>query len=119
MATYFDHYANEGNDILRQIAAALDIPKDTRTAFRILRAVLHTLRDRITIQQSLALVMQLPMALRALYVSSWSMAGRPLTYDSKKAFLLEVTNEDRYVENDFCGTGERVVRAVFRVLSMY
>jgi uncharacterized protein (DUF2267 family) len=47
------------------------------------------------------------------------MAGRPLTYDSKKAFLLEVTNEDRYVENDFCGTGEREVRAVFRVLSMY
>lgn len=42
-------------------------------AARIIRSVLHALRNRLSHQESFQLIAQLPMALKAVYVDGWKI----------------------------------------------
>lgn len=73
----FEKYLQEGKSFLNSLAAELQHPEDKNQVGRILKAVLHALRDRITIQQSFKLIAQLPMLLKAVYVEQWEYTERP------------------------------------------
>lgn len=76
---------------------------DRHKAYLALRAVLHALRDRISIDEAASLGAQLPMLVRGFYFEGWHPADKPLKYRHKDAFLDHVKDElpgfdDRDVE---------------------
>ena len=76
MSLKFDQFAKEGNTFLRQYAKALNLGDDLDKAGRILSSILHALREVISIEESLQLMSQLPMFLKAVYVNGWSIHKR-------------------------------------------
>lgn len=72
MGLNFNDYAREGNEFLHKLAADLGHPDREDQAGILLRAVMHALRDRISIAENLHVISQLPMFLKGLYVDQWS-----------------------------------------------
>tara|TARA_R110002050_G_scaffold286468_3_gene437002 strand:- start:86232 stop:86684 length:453 start_codon:yes stop_codon:yes gene_type:complete len=73
MALNFNQYATEGNTFLKEYTKELDLGKDTDKAGRIFTAIMHALRDIIPPEESLQLIAQLPMFLKAVYVNGWTI----------------------------------------------
>lgn len=61
--------------------------EDRRLAQRVLRAYLHALRDRITVEESAQLASQLPELVRGIYYEGWDPSAKPLGYDQIDEFL--------------------------------
>lgn len=72
MALNFNQYAVEANGFLKEYAEQMDMSEDQDKAARILSAVLHGLREIITVEESLQLISQFPMFLKAVYVNGWA-----------------------------------------------
>jgi uncharacterized protein (DUF2267 family) len=86
---------------------------DNQVAYQILRAVLHALRDRLTVEEAA----QFPLLVRGIYYEGWRPAGKPLTLRSREEFfnyLHELLPEIPLVFDP-----ERFTRAVFAVLRRY
>lgn len=77
MALHFEQYAAEGNTFVKDYAKHMGFGKDTDKAGRILSAILHALRDVIPVNESLQLIAQFPMFLKAVYVNGWSTRRKP------------------------------------------
>jgi uncharacterized protein (DUF2267 family) len=60
------------------VAIKLGFPEDKKLSTRVLRAVLHALRSRPTIQQFFQMMAQFPMVLKAIYVDGWKHQEKPL-----------------------------------------
>ena len=73
MALDFNKYAKEGNTFLKEYAREMNLGGDTEKAGRIFSAIMHALRDIITPQESLQLLAQMPMFMKAVYVNGWIM----------------------------------------------
>lgn len=116
MEHHFENYAHEGNVFMKKVAAELGDPEDIGHAFRVLQGVFNAIRDRITPQESLHLISELPMAIKGLYVNDWKLHDKPKNYKSKEEFLGEVYNSVRTAEIDFGTNAEEEVQSVFRVL---
>lgn len=61
--------------------------EDTQQAYHVLRAVLHALRDRLTVAETVDLGAQLPMLVRGLYYEGWTSSGKPLKERKREEFL--------------------------------
>ena len=72
MALNFNQFAIEANGFLKEYAQKLNLGKDTEKAGRILSSILHGLREIISFEESLQLMAQFPMFLKAVYVNGWS-----------------------------------------------
>ncbi len=97
------------NDVLDRLGW-----QDRQRAYHALRAVLHALRDRLPVDQVAALAAQLPMLVRGFFYEGWHPHGKPARERHREDFLAHVAaafREDPTVDP------ERVVRAVFQVLS--
>src|ERR1051326_8956287 len=62
---------------LKEIMQAEAVGPDRQVAWRGLGAVLHTLRDRISVDQVAHLGAELPIVVRGLYYDQWHPAGKP------------------------------------------
>lgn len=71
MQGYFNKYAAKGNEFMRALASEPGMSNDQGKAGRVLRCVLHSIRNHISIEESLQLVAQLPMAVKSIYVEGW------------------------------------------------
>lgn len=80
-------------------------------AYSILRAVLHALRDRLTVDEAVTLGAQLPMLVRGFYYEGWRPAGRPEKYRHKEEFFQQVCKHYPGLTEP-----EAAARAVFRLL---
>lgn len=85
-------------------------------AYRVLRAVLHNLRDRLTVDESAQLAAQLPMLVRGIYYEGWDPSRVPAPYHSADEFLKRVA-----VEAHLAGETEAsyAVAAVARLLGSH
>jgi uncharacterized protein (DUF2267 family) len=88
-----DHSVEKTNRWLDQLARELGKPGDRTYAFRVLRAFLHTLRDRLPLEESAHLAAQLPELLRGVYYEGWRPSRTPLTYHDGATFLDLVADE--------------------------
>lgn len=89
---------------------------DHHRAYQALRTVLHALRDRLSVDQTAALAAQLPLLIRGIYYEGWHPHGKPLKERHKDGFLAHIAVAFRD-DPDF--NAERVVKAVFQVLSKH
>jgi uncharacterized protein (DUF2267 family) len=86
---------------------------DMHYAARALRAVLHALRDRLTVEEAAQLAAQLPTLIRGIYYEQWKPGGtKHLAHD------IDVFLEHVAVEGRMAGETEAslAVAAVARVL---
>jgi uncharacterized protein (DUF2267 family) len=83
-----------------------------RRAYHVLRGVLHTLRDRLLVDEAAHLGAQLPLLIRGIYYESWDPSHKPekLTVEE---FLARVRTE-AMLEPDI--QPEDASRAVVRLL---
>jgi uncharacterized protein (DUF2267 family) len=83
-------------------------------SYRLLRSVLHALRDWLQVNESANLAAQLPALVRGIYFDQWRPAATPVKERSKANFLARI---ERDFYNDPLQDAAHAVSAVFRLLS--
>lgn len=96
-AMNFDKYAQEGNLFMHELGEMLNHTgeEDRAQVGRLLRAVLHALREHISIGQSLNLISQFPMFLKAIYVDQWQYTEKQERIKTMEEFTAEVERKQR------------------------
>ncbi len=119
----FNKYAEKGNLILDEVAEQLGMDQNRELAFRILRAVLHALRERLPIQESFHLIAELPFIVKALYVEGWKYHEKPNRRIKDTGSLVREMIHENYPagHHDFVSLkdGENALRAVIIVLQRH
>jgi uncharacterized protein (DUF2267 family) len=122
MSLNFNHYAQEGNAFIKVYTKKLNLANDTDRAGRILSSILHALRDIISVEESLQLISQFPMFLKAVYVNGWTTRKKQdkiktfddfielVRYHSGKTALYDFENEV---------VAENHIKSTFMVLRQY
>ena len=109
----FSTTVDRTNRVLKEIEQAYGWPKERRNqSYAALRAVLHALRDRLSIDEAAQLAAQLPVLIRGIYDDGWDPSRVPLRM-SKDEFLGRVRREFSY---DVEGGMQRLVQTVLHAL---
>jgi uncharacterized protein (DUF2267 family) len=113
----FDTTLQKTNDWLQDLRHELGWD-DRQKAYLALRATLHALRDRLTVEEVAHLGAQLPMLIRGFYYEGWDPTGKPVRERHKEEFLTRISRE---FTDDVRGGPARspsdIARAVFTVLA--
>lgn len=107
----FDKTIHQTNIWLGEIGRELGF--DRQHGYHALRAVLHSLRDRLLPGEAAKLGAELPMLIRGIYYEGYKPDATPHKLRTREQFLDEVGS--RY-ELDEPGDPEVLCRAVFNVL---
>jgi uncharacterized protein (DUF2267 family) len=110
----FDQTLQKTNIWLKEIMA--QIGPDRQRAYHALRAVLHTLRDRLTVEEAAHLSAQLPLLIRGIYFEGWHPAHKPTKERLQEEFLEQVAARLQGVEPM---SSETATRAVIEVLERH
>lgn len=122
MSLNFEKNAAKGNEFLNHLANELGIPDDRKRAGRILRSVLRALRNRLTVEESMQLISQLPMAIKGVYVDGWKISKKQERMKTLDDFMIGVLEEDRLAALSDFTTEEQTkvaIEAVFKTMSRY
>ncbi len=87
-----EHSVEKTHVWLKDLSQALGV-EDHQYAYRALRAVLHTLRDRLTVEVAVKFAAQLPTLIRGIYYEDWKPSRTPLAIHDVDAFLDHVAKE--------------------------
>ncbi|RMH44555.1 MAG: DUF2267 domain-containing protein [Alphaproteobacteria bacterium] len=90
--------------------------EDKERAYRLLRAVLHAVRDNLTPDEAADLGDQLPTLIRGIYYEAWNPSKTPKRIRKKDAFIEEVQKAFR---TDPLGDPEIAIGAVLDVLDAH
>ncbi len=81
-----DSTIQKTHEWLKDITDRLGFPND-RSAFAALRAVLHTLRDRLPRENAVELGAQLPMLIRGMFYEGWDPQKEPTRVRHQQEFF--------------------------------
>ena len=109
----FDTTVHKTNSWLKEVMQEIH-REDRRKAYLALRATLHALRDRLTVEEVAQLGAQLPMLIRGFYYEGWDPTRKPVKLRDREEFLSLVEAEFRA---DDTLNPELIARAVFKVLA--
>ncbi len=115
----FEEWVYKGHEFLHEVMNELEV--DEAKAFRITKAVLHALRDRLDPREGKDFAAQLPMVFKAVWCEGWDPTKGPdKNIKKKEDFLKRVVDYPGLVPNiTNMNEAEEVTRAVFRVLKRY
>lgn len=121
MALDFNQFAKEANTFMATYTKALNLGTEREKAGRILSSILHALREIISVNESLQLVSQLPMFLKAVYVNGWSIRKTRKVKDLSDfielvKFYNGVTSKVDFYSEDIT---ENYIKTTFIVLRKY
>ena len=105
--------AEKANIWLMDVASELG-DGDRQHAYRVLRAVLHVLRDRLTIDVAAKLAAQLPTLIRGIYYEGWDPSRTPMPPHTVDTFLEHVVSEGRFSGETEASVAVTAVAAVMR-----
>ncbi|MDG5816301.1 DUF2267 domain-containing protein [Chitinispirillales bacterium ANBcel5] len=108
----FDTAVQKADIWLKEIMQEMGVDS-RRRAYGALRAVLHSLRDRLTLDEAADLGAQLPMLVRGIYYDEWDPSRNPVKIRHIDDFL-------NYIQQNYHSDGEistdKIARSVFNVL---
>jgi uncharacterized protein (DUF2267 family) len=119
MAFTFEKHAAKGNKFLKDVMEYMGEDNNRDKAYRITKAVLHSLRDVLTVEENLHLISQLPLVLKGVYVDNWKISGSPKRLRSIDDFCQDLqtiaglTAEEDFPSKDDCMDS---IHAVFSVI---
>jgi uncharacterized protein (DUF2267 family) len=90
--------------------------RDARKSLHALRAGLHALRDRLSVDEAAQLSAQLPLIMRGLFYEGWHPRGKPLRIRRRADFLALV--REKYAPRTDAAADD-IVTALFRVLNRH
>jgi uncharacterized protein (DUF2267 family) len=112
--------AGDAESFVERLAIILGDRERKRPAARLLKAVLHSVRDLMPLDASLHLMAQLPMFLKAIYVEGWGTHERKRMKHAgdlrEHMIRKERLNEDELPD---AVAAEHAVEAVFTALRLY
>ena len=109
----FDETVQLSNIWLNELMRAVKWDDKSR-AYRLLRATLHALRDRLMAHEAVQFGAQLPMLIRGLYYDGWHMRDTAPSERTKSEFLAHI--EAAFKQDPNANT-EQLVREVFKLLA--
>jgi uncharacterized protein (DUF2267 family) len=86
---------------------------DVTRGYRVLRSVLHALRDCLPLEEVGQLGAQMPMLVRGFYYEGWDAGKKPQRYRNKQDFLARIANDMPDLDP---AQRERAAMAVFAVI---
>ena len=110
----FDETLQKTHLWLNEIAN--DLGPDRQRAYDALRAVLHTLRDRLPVDNAAQLGAQLPMLVRGIFFEGYHPAGKPDKIRSQDEFLDAIGKRLRNAPRVNVKTA---AQAVFRAIEKF
>jgi uncharacterized protein (DUF2267 family) len=111
----FEHVNQQGMMWVNDMMEALDT-EDPHKALHALRAGLHAVRDRLSVDEAAQLSAQLPQLVRGLYFENWVPAGKPLRIRRRDEFLALV--REKYAPRTDLAA-DLIVAATFRLLNKH
>jgi uncharacterized protein (DUF2267 family) len=90
--------------------------RDRHRAYRALRAVLHTLRDRLSVDEAAQLSAQLPLLVRGVFFEGWHPAHKPVKERRQDEFVAHVS--ESFALDTEADPGQ-ITRSVLKVLSRH
>lgn len=88
----FDRTAQKSTEWLKEIGREMG-PEDMQKSYQSLRAVLHTLRDRLSVDEAADLGAQLPILIKGIYYDGYKPSRTPVKIRTKDEFLSSVKEE--------------------------
>lgn len=89
---------------------------DRHRAYFALRSVLHTLRDRLPLEEAAQFSAQLPLLVRGVFFEGWNPTGKPVKERTKDEFVAHVS-EDFILDVE--ARPEQIIRGVFQVIARH
>lgn len=89
---------------------------DKSRAYRLLRAVLHEVRDHLSADEAAQLGAQLPTLIRGIYYEGWKPSKTPVKERSREGFIARV---QKSFQPDPMGDAEAAIRSVFWLLDRH
>jgi uncharacterized protein (DUF2267 family) len=121
MALDFEKFAMKGNEFINQLAVKLGDANNRERASRVLRCVLHVLRNKLSLDDNLELLGHLPMAIKGAYVEGWKV-NHQQDFNSLDDLVEEILNEDgQMATRDFKDADDvlKALRAVVETLVLH
>jgi uncharacterized protein (DUF2267 family) len=106
------------NEWVRDVAAELG-DDNRHHAYAALRATLHTLRDRLSVEQSAHFSAQLPLVLRGAYFEGWKSGEASRRVRTQEDFVENVRREMRDVTPLYRERCEQAVIASLVVIARH
>jgi uncharacterized protein (DUF2267 family) len=112
----FNTTVDKTNHVLKEIEQAYNWPKERRNqSYAALRAVLHALRDRLTVEEAAELAAQLPMLIRGIYYEGWRPSHVPVKM-RREEFFARIRREFPF---EVEGSDERLAQTVLKSLRLH
>ena len=86
---------------------------DVERSYKVLRSVLHALRDRLPPDEAVHLGAQMPMLVRGFYYEGWDPSRKPERYRHRQEFLEHIAKDVPTLD---LAQREHAASAVFSVL---
>ncbi|MFD0761223.1 DUF2267 domain-containing protein [Lutibacter aestuarii] len=121
MSLNFNQFAVDANKFLKIYTKELNLGNDTEQAGRILSSILHGLREVISTEESLQLIAQFPMFLKAVYVNGWSSRKKKKVKSMTEFIDLIRVFDGKTSIHDFGSDAkaENYIKSTFMVLRKY
>lgn len=110
----FDETIDKTNIWLKEVME--EVGPDRQRAYHALRAVLHTLRDRLTTQEAAHLSAQLPMLIRGIYFEGWNPERQPTRQRTREQFVSDISAR---LHSGVPINPETAARGVFRAIGRH
>ena len=110
----FTQAANQAQQWVNELAD--DLGWSEHRAHRLLRSVLHALRDWLTEDEMADLAAQLPALIRGIYFEGWNPADTPVENRGKAAFVARI---QRDMSHEPLDDPESSITTVFNLLGRH
>ncbi|MDX1781920.1 MAG: DUF2267 domain-containing protein [Thalassovita sp.] len=110
-----DESAQQANIWINEVNDATGWDHKQR-AYRLLRAVLHALRDHLSVDEAAQLAAQMPIVIRGIFFDGWNPSRTPVRMRNAGEFIDRL---QRDFETDPLGDAEDAIAAVVGVLRQH
>ena len=112
----FDTTLDKTNHLLKEIETEMGWEGRRNQSYSALRSVLHALRDRLPLEESIHFSAQLPLLLKGVYFDGWNPEALPIKMN-KDEFLMYVGNQFKFeVEGGIENMVQKVSMIMFETI---